>query len=118
MRFENGSSLSLAGDVCRIEKLQGLPAVPPLHDVLLLALLRCDVDLALGGSLERQSVHREFHANQLRLAVCDFWDHRLGLDRLHRVALKLGVQGSDDYRVLGEDAVPQSPTEDYAGKQP
>ncbi len=47
MRSKNGSPLPLARNLRWIEELQGLSAVLDLHDILLLALLCCHVDLAL-----------------------------------------------------------------------
>ena len=56
MCLENGSPLPLVRDLRRLKELQSLRPLPHLYDVLLLALLWCHLDLALGRGMERQPV--------------------------------------------------------------
>lgn len=45
----------------------------------------------------------------------DFGDHRAGLDGVYWVAFQLGLQGSDNHRMLGEDEISKSAKEDNEG---
>ncbi len=52
MCTEDGSSLSLAGYLCGTAKLQGLPPLPHIYNVVLLRLLRGLGHLGLQGDIE------------------------------------------------------------------
>ena len=51
--LEDGSSLSLAGDLRWVEELQGISVVSGVYDNLLLGLLYTDIDMVMGRSMER-----------------------------------------------------------------
>lgn len=52
MCVEDGPSLSLARNLCWIEKLQGLSPVPHIHDIILLSLLLRFGNLGLAGAVK------------------------------------------------------------------
>lgn len=52
VRVEDGSSLSLVGNLRGIAKLQGLPLVPDIHNPVLLPLLWRVGSLGLQGDIE------------------------------------------------------------------
>ena len=52
MCAEDGSSLSLAGELCGTAELQGVSPVPHIYNGILLRLLRGFGDLGLEGDIE------------------------------------------------------------------
>lgn len=52
VRIEDGSSLPLAGYLCGTSKLQSLPPIPHIYNVVLLRLLRGLGDLGLQGDIK------------------------------------------------------------------
>lgn len=52
MRFEDGSPLSMAGHLRWASQLQSLPAIPDIHDLILLLVLRSRGELGLEGDIE------------------------------------------------------------------
>lgn len=70
MRIEDGSSLPMAGYMCRNEELQAFSPFPHLHINILLALFRRDAYKGVGWGFERHSVRGNLDARQLRHSLC------------------------------------------------
>lgn len=57
LRAEDGSPLPLVGNMCRVAKLQSLPPLLDLHNIVLLRLLWSFCGLGLEGDTERRGIH-------------------------------------------------------------
>lgn len=86
LRFEDGSSLPVAGNLRGITKLQNVSAVFDLHNLLLLRLFRSICCLGLEGNIERGRVYRLVDANQLCDVGSHFGHNWTRVSRLHGLA--------------------------------
>jgi hypothetical protein len=111
MRIEDGPSLSLAGKLCWLAQLQGLPVIPHIHVALLHSLLCCCVSLGLARALERCGVYTKSHAYQLCDVSCDRWGNWAGVEWIYRLAHHACVERTDNDRVFRENKIPFAATE-------
>jgi len=103
VRFEDGSSLSMVGNLRRVTKLQGFPPIPNIHNIILLLVLRRLGNVGLEGDIERRTIYGEPNASQLRYAGCYFRDNRTRVGRFYWVAYSACIERPDHDRMFGKN---------------